>query len=95
MKNNMNYTIEFFRKKWNDKETIFSYNPTGDELKRFGGLDQFVWADKVGLDIYLSNDNRLYHLGLLFSMRKNDKKANEYWSKIENKMMLSTLVQDF
>lgn len=89
------YNLEYFKKKW-DKETIFTHNPTEIELKRFGGLKQFIWADKENIDIYsFSDDSRLYHLGLLFAMRNNYDKANEYWNKIEHKEMLTVLVQDF
>ena len=89
------YNLEYFKKKW-DKETIFSHNPTESELKRFGGLKQFIWEDKENIDIYsFSDDSRLFHLGQLFAMRNNYDKANEYWNKIKDKVVLSTLVQDF
>jgi hypothetical protein len=79
-------------------ETIFDYNPTKGELKRFNLTSPELIEMTKEFDHMpnsKSNDSRLYSLGLLFSMRGNDKKANEYWNKIENKDILSTLVQDF
>jgi hypothetical protein len=79
-------------------ETIFDYNLTESELKRFNLTSPELIEMAKEFDSRpdtKSNDSRLYALGLLFSMRGNDKKANEYWSKIENKDILSTLVQDF
>jgi hypothetical protein len=75
-------------------ETIFDHNPTEGELKRFN-LTSPELIEMMKGTYNSSNDTRLYALGLLFSMRGNDKKASEYWSKIENKDILSTLVQDF
>lgn len=76
-------------------ETIFDHNPTDLELKRFGGKGCFEYWLNKGINIYDDPDNCNFHLGLLFSMRGDDKKANEYWSKIEHKEMLDVLVQDF
>lgn len=76
-------------------ETIFDHNPTDEELKRFGGKESFEWLDKKGLPYFTCEDDANYHLGILFSMRKDFKKAEEYFSKIENKRMLDLLIQDF
>lgn len=76
-------------------ETIFDYNPTDEELKRFGGRKQFEWYKKLGFEPYSHPDDANYALGLLFSMRGDKKKANEYWAKIKHKEILSTLVEDF
>lgn len=76
-------------------ETIFDYNPTDLELKRFGGKEAFKFCQEHGIDPFACVDDNLYQLGLLFSMRGDDKKANEYWSRMKDKSMLGTLVQDF
>lgn len=71
-------------------ETIFDHNPTKEELKRF------PWAsDKIVAEMVLSNqDNNYFTLGLLFAMRNKKDKANGYYSKIVDKSILSTLMQD-
>ena len=74
-------------------ETILDYNPTDKELKRFGGRKTVELTIDKGL--YEIADNRLYDLGLLFAGRGNKKKADEYFSQIEHKEMLATLVEDF
>lgn len=76
-------------------ETIFDYNPTDLELKRFGGKESFEFLKENGLQRIITEDDNLYQLGILFAMRGEIKKANEYWSKIKNKDMLDTLIQDF
>ena len=73
-------------------ETIFDHNPTDEELKRFGGKE--VVEDLIAKGYYTEDDAN-YQLGILFSMRKDLKKAEEYFSKIENKSMLDLLIQDF
>lgn len=75
------------------KETIFDFNPTDFELLRFGGRDALDWA--VARGIYDVDDNRYYHLGLLFSGRGDKERASYYFSKIEDEKILHTLVQDF
>jgi hypothetical protein len=82
-------------------ETIFDYNPTKAELKRFN-LTTLESIESVK-SLYAKDgdtdecckDSILYQLGFLFVMRGNDKKANKYWEKMKDKRMLSTLVQDF
>lgn len=54
-------------------ETIFDFNPTDAELKRFG----LTHSDKEILLEFPDTCN--YQLGVLFSIRKNEKKANEYF----------------
>jgi hypothetical protein len=77
-------------------ETIFDYNPTQGELNRFGlgtpgGMQ--IYKEVEQSTGYCANTHN-YWLGLLFSMRGDNKKANEYWNKITNKSMLSTLIED-
>ena len=74
-------------------ESIFDYELTQGELNRFNL--------RTPEDIELTKefekeypDDRYYRLGLLFSMRGDKKKANEYWSKVTDKGMLSTLIED-
>lgn len=78
-------------------ETVFDHNPTDAEYNRlapFGGKKALEWAIRNGL--YEHDDNRLYHLGLLFAGRGNKEKANEYFSQIDKDSdILSTLMQDF
>ena len=74
-------------------ETIFDYNPTIAELGRFNVNRRTIKMFKTS--IIKCNDDRLYTLGLLFSMRGDNKKANEYWNQIEEKSILRTLIQDF
>ena len=74
-------------------ETIFDYNPTYEELKRFGGRSSFEFLEKNG--IKLCDDDKYYMLGMLFSMRGDKVKACEYWNKITSNEMLMTLWQDF
>ena len=77
------------------KETIFDFNPTDEELIRFGGKESFEKDKEYGIDIFANDDNRFYCLGLLFAIRNDRKKSKEYFSKIKDKTMLATLVQDF
>ena len=75
-------------------ETIFDHNPTEMELQRFGGRKSIEWGIARGM--YECESNRLYHLGLLFAGRGDEKKANEYFNKIDkNSNILSTLMEDF
>lgn len=76
-------------------ETIFDHNPTKAELGRIfpGGMRLF--NEIGGYKGFKHQDDIFYHLGLLFSMRGNAQKANEYWNKIEDKRLLSTLIEDF
>lgn len=79
-----------------NEETIFDYNPTDAELGRWGGRITFDKCFEYEVYVtFTSRNNRLYMLGLLFSMRGDNKKGNEYFSQITNKSMLSTLVEDF
>jgi hypothetical protein len=80
-------------------ETIFDYNPTDVELKRAGMIredsDFDFWVEFNKQNFAESNDDRLYCLGMLFAGRGDMKKANAYWSQIEYKRMLDTLIEDF
>ena len=75
-------------------ETIFDYNPTEEELQRFGGMRQFEHCKELLGAYYIYEDDANYHLGLLFSMRGDTKKSNEYFRKIKNKERLKILWQD-
>lgn len=78
------------------EETIFDYNPTDAELGRWGGRGSFDFSIEHRVYvIFTERDNRLYMLGLLFSMRGDYEKGNEYFSQIEDRDMLHTLVEDF
>ena len=76
-----------------NKVTIFDFSPTEKELHRFGGEEALRWAIDNG--IYDTDDNRLYHLFLLFAGRGDVENANKYSAQIQNKSMLDTLMQDF
>ena len=73
-------------------ETIYDYSPTDKELTRFGGREN----KDIMIEFYkISNDNRLYHLGLLFSMRGDRKRAESYWEQMKDKSPLKVLITDF
>ncbi len=76
-------------------ETIFDHNVTEEELKRFGGRDAYDFFASKGIDLCADSDTNFYQIGILYANRGDMKKANEYLSKIQDKRILSTLVQDF
>ena len=76
-------------------ETIFDYNPTDEELKRFGGRKNLEYLKQHGIDPFDNADDANFSLGLLFSMRGEKKRANEYWAKIVDRTLLATLIEDF
>lgn len=80
-------------------ETIFDYNPTELEMKRFGIQARFGDIDnQINLMKEMnakSPDDNNYQLGLLFAMRGDMEKSDKYFSQIEDKTMLRTLVEDF
>lgn len=76
-------------------ETIFDHNVTDEELKRFGGRAAYDYFASKGIDLFADSDTNFYQIGILYAGRGDMKKANEYWSRIKDKSMLSTLVQDF
>jgi len=76
-------------------ETIFDYNPTDTELQRFGGRDAIQHLKSCGIDITESHDDRLYQLGLLFLMRGHKKRADQYFSQIQDRNKLNLLFEDF
>lgn len=74
-------------------ETIFDYNPTKEELARFGITEKNMsWEKKL---LQNSPDDRNYQLGILFSSRGDSAKSVLHFAKIKNKQMLGTLIQDF
>lgn len=76
-------------------KTIFDFNPTDLELKRFGSRDTFEKAKEYGVDLFANSDNNLWQIGLLFSMRGDNATANHYWNQMKDKRQLKILVQDF
>ena len=76
-------------------ETIFDHNVTEEELKRFGGREAYDYFASKGIDLFSDSDTNYYQIGILYASRGNMKKASEYWSKIEDERILTTLVQDF
>jgi hypothetical protein len=79
-------------------ETIFDYNPTELELRRFGIKredgdyeKQLKWMKEM-LAGFQSPE--YYYLGLLFSMRGDDKRAAEYFAKATPGQR-AILIQDF
>jgi hypothetical protein len=82
-------------------DNIFKHNITFRESQRFYGGNSIkaAWAvlKSTGRLFWCSEtcpDDRYYSLGLLYSGRGNEEKANEYWSKIEEKSRLQILWQD-
>ena len=74
------------------------YAPAGT----FRWLTSVIWIDigVMGVPIFLMISgalllNRNYDLGLLFSGRGKLKEGAKYFNKINDKAMLSTLMQDF
>ncbi|MDR1343518.1 MAG: hypothetical protein LBK18_09745 [Prevotellaceae bacterium] len=79
-------------------ETIFDYNPSKGELRRFNITSQEEANSVKGLYQKYpdeAHDSICYQLGLLFLMRLDRKKAKMYFDRMKDKAMLSTLVQDF
>ncbi len=75
-------------------ETIFDHNVTEKELARFGGKEFFEKAEKYGIDVFKNEDDANYYIGLLYSIRGNRKKAQEYLDKVKSTELLKTIVQD-
>jgi hypothetical protein len=79
-------------------ETIFDHNPTERELRRFGiqreygDLDKQIERDKAFYEKLEAP--QYYYLGLLFSMRGDKKRAEEYFAKATYGQQ-RLLVQDF
>jgi len=65
-------------------ETIFDHNPTEKELEALGNenLSKEELLEMWNKGDNESHDSRLMDIAKLFSMRGNDKKAEEYVSKI-------------
>lgn len=72
--------------------TIFDYKPTSLELDDIR-FDSFSMALKFGLEVnedltpevykkIITQENAYYDLAILFEFRGNQKKANEFWSKL-------------
>ena len=76
-------------------ETIFDHNVTDNELKRFGGREAYDYFASKGIDLCADSDTNYYQIGILYAGRGDMNKAHEYWTKIIDKGMLSTLVLDF
>lgn len=84
-----------------DFDNIFKHDITYRESKRFYGTDSINFAyavfkktDELPWCTESVPDDRYYALGLLYSGRGDDKKAKEYWSKVESTSKLQLLWQD-
>lgn len=82
-------------------DNIFKHNIKYRESKRFYGTVEINFAFAVfkatGELPWCTEsvpDDRYYALGLLYSGRGDDKKAKEYWSKVESTSKLQLLWQD-
>ncbi|MBR4266053.1 MAG: hypothetical protein IKQ46_08380 [Bacteroidales bacterium] len=77
-------------------KTIFDFNPTDEELARFGGRKTYEEGKKNGLDITnpIWSDANYYQIGVLLSMRGDKAMADMYFSKIKDKRILRSLWQD-
>jgi hypothetical protein len=82
-------------------ESIFDYNPTERELRRFNLYSEeqieevkYLYS-RYGDTDDCCRDSILYQLGFLFLMRKKPETADKYFSRMKDKGMLSTLVEDF
>lgn len=78
-----------------NEETIFDYNPTDAELKRFGGRERFAWLMEQNINLFEHDDDRYYCLALLFGGRKDKSRFLHYCSLIKNKSRLGVFMQDF
>ena len=76
-------------------ETIFDHNPSKKELARFFGSELADKANSFKDKVYRNEDDANYALGILFSMRKDIKRANTYFRKIKNVDLLRAFMQDF
>jgi hypothetical protein len=79
-------------------ETIFDYNPTDTELKRWVNAKDPAEREKQRQflkEILESADAPdYYYLGLLFASRGDKKRANEYFAKAKP-WQRDLLIQDF
>lgn len=75
-------------------ETIFDHNPTDEELEWYG--DFFESSKRLGIDYTEKKyaDQNYYQIGMLYLMRRNKEKANEYFAKMKNQSFLRILWQD-
>jgi len=71
----------------------FDFNPTEVELGRFSIKPEDIEIEKDLLKKI--PDNNYYMLGMLHAGRGNMEKANMYWGKIQDRTMLSSLIEDF
>lgn len=75
-------------------ETVFDHNPTDEELEWFGGF--FESCKVLGIDYTDEKyaDSNYYQIGILYSMRGDKQKAQEYFDKLKNQAFLRILWQD-
>ena len=76
-------------------ETIFDHNVTDKELERFGGREAFDFFASNGINLFDNEDTNNYQIGLLYAGRNDKEKAEIYFSRVKDKSLLSTLMQDF
>jgi tetratricopeptide (TPR) repeat protein len=79
-------------------ESIFDYNPTEQELRRFGIKKEYGRYEEQVKEykeiLERLNHPEYYVLGLLFSMRGDKKRAIEYFAKAPSYQQ-DLLIQDF
>ena len=76
-------------------ETIFDHNVTKEELRRFGGEEYFEKAKKYGVDPYKTADSANYAIALLYSMRGDKEKANQYLKKIKDYSLIQATWKEY
>ena len=83
-----------FAKKTN-MESILDFNPTLEEMGRFGIRARH---SREQIDLFftsISDDDKCFQLYILFSSRGDIEKANYYLSKIKSEDLLGILIEDF
>ena len=75
-------------------ETVFDHNPTDKELTRFGNF--FEASKRLGIDYTDEKyaDQNYYQIGILYLMRKDKEKANEYFARMKNQEYVRTFWKD-
>jgi hypothetical protein len=80
-------------------ENIFDYNPTERELRRFGVKVEYGHYEEqlaIFKGAYINAKKPDYYLlGILFSMRGEKDRANEYFAKAYPDSRLQLLINDF
>jgi len=66
------------------EDTIFNYNPTKQELYAIIGSDSQIEKDSYIRRI--SQDVAYFHISLLYKLRGDNEKSDEYWNKIRKEL---------